>query len=190
MKTWNRSLFGFSVIVVVSVFCGCATPPEWKLPWNKKLDNRLPVMGKDNWIIVADSSYPCRRAAGIETIATKKNLPAVLNRVLSGLDDLGHASATAWICSELEKIPDRDAIGITKVHHEIRRLLNDAKITIKVATEQEILKKIAAETTDYNVLVLKSGTPLPYTSVYLHLDCRYWDEDREKRLRDALRSSE
>lgn len=187
---FNKLLFGLGTIVVVSVFCGCATPPEWKLPWYKKFDNRLPVMGKDNWIIIADSAYPCRRASGIETIATRKSLPAVLDYVLSGLDDEGHAGATAWLSSELEKIPDRDAIGITKVHHEIRRLLNEAKVTIKVATEQEILKKIETETVDYNVLVLKSGTPMPYTSVYLHLDCRYWDDAREKRLRDALRGSE
>lgn len=190
MKIWNKSLVGIIAVIMVSMLCGCSTPPEYKLPWHKKFDSRLSLLGKDNWIIVTESSYPCRRAMGIETIATHKGLPSVLDYVLSGMDDSVHAGATAWLCSELEKVPDRDAIGITKVHHEIRRLLNDAKIPVKVATEQEILKKIDTETADYNVLVLKSGTPLPYTSVYLHIDCRYWDEAREKRLRDALRSSE
>ena len=190
MKVLNKSLVGISAIIMVAMACGCATPPDSALPWHKKFDNRLPVMGKDNWIIVADAAYPCRRAPGVETIATGKSLPSVLGYVLSNIDDSEHAGATAWMSSELEKIPDRDAIGITKVHHAIRSQLNDAKITIKIATEQEILKKIEAETVDYNVLVLKSETSLPYTSVYLHLDCRYWDEAREKRLRDALRGSE
>ncbi len=110
--------------------------------------------------------------------------------MISGLDDLGHAGATAWISSELEKIPDLDATGIVKIHQDIRRILSEAKITIKVASEQELLRRIEADAADYNVLVVKSRTPLPYTTVYLHLDCRYWDESREKRLRDALRSSE
>ncbi|RJR08801.1 hypothetical protein C4588_05450 [Candidatus Parcubacteria bacterium] len=183
-------VIGICVIISAVVLCGCASTPEYKLSWSKKFNSRLPVMGKDNWIIIGDAAHPSRRAIGIETIATRKSITSVLDYVLSGMDKTGHAGATAWISSELEKIPDRDAIGIAKVHQEIRRQLNNAKITTKTAIEQEILKMIEAEAGDYNILVLKSDTQLPYTTVYLHLDCRYWDETREKRLRDALRASE
>ncbi len=177
------------MVVAAFLVSGCAGP-EYKLAWDKKFNNRLPVMGKNNWIIISDSAYPAKRADGIETIATDKPLTSVLDYVLSNIDKAGHAGATAWISSELEKIPDRDAIGIEDIYQEIWRQLNEANITTKTAIEKDILKMVEDEAADYNILVLKSTTRLPYTTVYLQLDCRYWDETREKRLRDALRSAE
>lgn len=185
MKKGYRYAVGLCVILAVLLFCGCATQ-DYKDKFNRK----LPVMGKNNWIIVSDSAYPAKRVNGIETIAADQPLTSVLDYVLENIDDAGHAGVTAWISSELENIPDRDAIGIGDIYQEIWRLLNEAKVITKTALEQEILKKIEAEAEDYNILVIKSNTQLPYTSVYLQLDCRYWDEAREKRLRDALRTSE
>lgn len=189
MKNRKGRICFMGLIAAAFMFCGCATP-EYKLGWNKKFNYRLPVMGKNNWIIISDSAYPAKRADGIETIATDKSLTSVLDYVLSSMDESGHAGATAWISAELEKIPDRDAMGIEEIYQEIWRQLNEAKITTKTALEQEILEMVEDQAADYRVLVLKSTTQLPYTTVYLQLDCRYWDETREKRLRDALRVAE
>jgi hypothetical protein len=38
----------------------------------------------------------------------------------------------------------------------------------------------------FNVLILKTNLTLPYTSVFLELDCGYWSEEAEQRLRAAL----
>ena len=41
----------------------------------------------------------------------------------------------------------------------------------------------------FNVLLLKTDMVLPYTSVFLQLDCGYWNAEKEQRLRDALGKS-
>jgi hypothetical protein len=36
------------------------------------------------------------------------------------------------------------------------------------------------------VLVLKTRLTIPYTSVFIRLECGYWSADAEKRLRAAM----
>jgi len=38
----------------------------------------------------------------------------------------------------------------------------------------------------FRVLILKTDLVLPYTSVFLQLDCGYWSGDAQKRLEAAL----
>lgn len=181
----------FGALFLAALAGGCGTPlPEAEQSWRDQFEANLERMGKHNWIVIAEAAYTSRYATGTRTVATGKSLPSVLDSVLSEISDSKHVSATAWISSELERIPDRDAPGITQFHKDIRRLLNTSKVEIKVVPEKEIVKKVEADAGTCNVLFLKSSSPLPYSSVYLQLDCRYWDEAREKRLRDALRSAE
>jgi hypothetical protein len=36
------------------------------------------------------------------------------------------------------------------------------------------------------VLILKTNLRLPYTSVFIELDCGYWSPEAERRLRDKM----
>jgi len=38
----------------------------------------------------------------------------------------------------------------------------------------------------YDVLVIRTNTALPYTSVFIELQPAYWDADSEGRLRDRM----
>ncbi len=38
----------------------------------------------------------------------------------------------------------------------------------------------------FNVLVLKTNLAVPYTSVFIRLDCKYWSADAEKHLRTKM----
>jgi hypothetical protein len=147
-------------------------------------------MGKNSWIVITDAAYPAGRVAGVEAIVAPKPITTVLDYVLDRLGDSQSVGATAWLSSELERIPDRDAPDIARLHKDLCRALNAAKVEIKVATEEEIAKKVAADAAAYRILVIRTTTPLPYSSVHLSLNCKYWDAAREKRLRDALRGSE
>ncbi len=50
----------------------------------------------------------------------------------------------------------------------------------------DIIKRLDESSKLFNVTILKTGEILPYTSVFLELDCGYWDGDKETRLRSAL----
>jgi hypothetical protein len=39
------------------------------------------------------------------------------------------------------------------------------------------------------VLILKTSATIPYTSVFLQLNCRYWSDDAEARLRAAMQQA-
>jgi hypothetical protein len=191
MKLQPGSSVRLGVLLLFVFIGGCGTPtPEADLSWNKQFDRQLARMGKNNWIVISDAASSRKHVVGTEILVTHKPLPSVLDFVLSRLTGSDRVYATAWISSELEHIPDRDALNITQLNRDIRRLLNVGKVEAKVAPEEEILKKLESDAGTYNVLILKTDTPLPYSSVYLQLDSRYWDDAREKRLRDALRGLE
>ncbi len=38
----------------------------------------------------------------------------------------------------------------------------------------------------FHILVLKTRMTIPYTSVFIRLECGYWSADAEKRLRAAM----
>jgi hypothetical protein len=40
------------------------------------------------------------------------------------------------------------------------------------------------------VLVIKTSGTMPYTSVFLQLDCAYWNADQESSLREAMAGSQ
>jgi hypothetical protein len=43
---------------------------------------------------------------------------------------------------------------------------------------------------EFHVLVLKTRMTIPYTSVFIRLDCRYWSGDAEQRLRARMGSGQ
>ena len=47
-----------------------------------------------------------------------------------------------------------------------------------------------SDASKYAVLVLKSKTALPYSSVFIELDSGYWDRDSEDRLRQEMRAAQ
>jgi hypothetical protein len=41
----------------------------------------------------------------------------------------------------------------------------------------------------FHVLILKTNMTLPYTSVFIELDCGYWSAEAEARLRGAMKDA-
>jgi hypothetical protein len=51
------------------------------------------------------------------------------------------------------------------------------------------LKRLEEAGRSFEVLVLKSTLTLPYTSVFIELECGYWSDDAERALRAAIAKS-
>jgi hypothetical protein len=45
-----------------------------------------------------------------------------------------------------------------------------------------IIANIEEASTHFNILVLKTNMVIPYTSVFIRLDCKYWGADAEQRM--------
>jgi D-ribose pyranose/furanose isomerase RbsD len=152
--------------------------------WQKTIEQELPLLGHRNWIVIVDAAYPWQVSPGVETIATDAEQIAVIETVLAALAKTTHVRPIIFTDAELAHITEQEAKGITAYRTALARVLSGRPVQ-SVAHEQIIAKLDEAGKT-FHVLLLKTKLTLPYTSVFLQLDCGYWSADAEKQLRAEL----
>lgn len=154
------------------------------LSWESRLDHVMPLFGHRNWIVVADSAYPAQSNPGIETLFTGSDHVDVLRRVLTAIAGSSHVRANIYLDAELQLVKEEDAPGVNAVRGAITRNLTSGNM--HSLPHEKIIARIDEAGRLFHVLVLKSTLTIPYTSIFLELDCSYWNEDAEKRLRKVL----
>jgi hypothetical protein len=155
--------------------------------WRTKLAESMPLLGHRNWILVVDSAYPQQISPGVETVETDDTQIEVVRRVLSEINSSIQVRPVIFMDAELPFITDEDAPGVTTYRAEVMPLLQEYPI------EQKPHEKIIADVDEagktFQVLVLKTRMTIPYTSVFIRLDCKYWSADQEKSLRNKMSAS-
>lgn len=154
--------------------------------WESKVKAELPKYGHRNWIVIADSAYPKQSAEGIETMYTRAGQLEVLEGVLKQLEDAPHVVPVVLLDAELASVPDKHAPGIEAYRQKLKQKLKGRQV--QVMPHEEIIGELDKASKLFNVLILKTDMVLPYTSVFLRLECGYWDADKEKALREALKA--
>jgi L-fucose mutarotase/ribose pyranase (RbsD/FucU family) len=153
--------------------------------WRQILADRLPLYGHRNWIVIADSAYPAQTRPGIETIVTNADQIEVTKAVLDLLDHARHVTPTVFTDAELQYVPEKDAPGIEAYRKQLSQLLGSRKV--EVIPHEQVIARLDKAGETFKVLILKTNLTIPYTSVFLQLDCAYWPAEAESRLRDAMR---
>ncbi|MDZ8118461.1 hypothetical protein [Pontiella agarivorans] len=159
---------------------GCASAPTWK----KTVEDRLPEYGHRNWIVVADSAYPKQSAPGIETIFTDAGQIEVLEAVLKAVDAAEHVQPVIMLDAELDAVTERVATGVDDYRAGLKELFSSREI--KIMKHDDIIRQLDAGSKLFNVLLLKTNMTIPYTSVFIKLDCGYWSAEKEAQLRETL----
>jgi hypothetical protein len=152
--------------------------------WAELLDQRLPEFGHRNWIVIADSAYPKQSAAGIETVYTGGGQLEVLQHVLKKVDAANHIQPIIMLDAELEAVPDRSSPGVERYRTDLKTVLG--KRPTEVMPHEDIIRKLDEGAGLFNVLVLKTNMTIPYTSVFIELDCGYWGAEKEQELRKLM----
>jgi hypothetical protein len=152
-------------------------------PWEETLRQRLPLFGHRNWIVVADAAYPAHSGSGIETITADDTLIQVLQTSLSAVASCRHIRPTVYTDLELSALDEADAPGISEYRMQLDAILSGC--TVDRLMHEQIISKLDQCAKIYRVLVVKTTMALPYTSIFLELECGYWDARAEKRLREA-----
>ena len=140
--------------------------------WQQRLSERLPLLGHRNWVVIADSAYPLQSREGIETIATGEEQVAVLKHVLAALNSSKHVRPIIHLDAELPFVAEQDAPGISAYRNSLTSLLKNQPT--HSLPHEEIISKLDKSAQTFNVLILKTNMRLPYTSVFIELDCGYW----------------
>ncbi len=187
---WTKSM-AFSMIVpllcyaVVGVFAfvGANAVPFPK-PWERRIKVLIPILGHRNWIVVADSAYPAQSNLGIETLYTGDDHIQLVEKISLAIKESGHMRANIYMDAELQRVQEEDAPGVTVFRREIDRVLSDPNA--RLLEHEQIIAKLDESAKLFRVVILKSTLTIPYTSIFLELDCEYWNASAEKRLRDSL----
>lgn len=153
--------------------------------WRGRLHEELPLLGHRNWIAVVDSAYPLQTSSGIETIETNADQLDVVRTVLDQVGKAKHVRAVVFTDAELQAVPENDAAGVTAYREALSHLLGKSRV--QSLPHEEIIAKLDDASQRFHVLVLKSSLTIPYTSVFIRLDCGYWTDDAEQRLRQAMK---
>lgn len=152
--------------------------------WQAQLAHTLPLMGHRNWIMVVDSAYPLQSSAGVETIETNMDQLEVIRKVMSAIDSSIQVRPIIYMDAELPFVPEKDAPGVTAYRKEIKSILGGRAITS--LPHEQIIGKVDEVGKTFHIVVLKTTMTVPYTSVFLQLNCKYWSDDAEAALRKAM----
>ncbi|MFV8346174.1 hypothetical protein [Flavobacterium sp. ZB4P13] len=159
--------------------------------WKTEFDQTLPLLGHRNWIIIADKAYPQQNAAGMEVINTNENLLTVLKYVLYQVNTSTHVKPIIYRDKELQFITEEQAKGIGAFRTESEKMLNIGQAALGVQTQtilhDSVFTKLDEASKLFKILVLKTNETIPYTSVFLQLDCSYWNGEKEKQLREKMK---
>jgi len=176
-----RHLVKAAALITILLQAGCTTSSDW----NATLNQRLPEYGHRNWIVVADSAYPKQSAPGIETLYTDAGQIEVLQQLLRAIDSADHIQPIIMLDAELESVLEEDAPGVDAYRTQLRQLLGDRPV--KAMPHEDIIDKLDGGAELFNILILKTDMIIPYTSVFIELDCGYWNAEKEAKLRDAIK---
>jgi hypothetical protein len=183
-----RKLSAFSLVtLLVSVVSLYAAPPDSPADWHATVRNEMPLLGHRNWILVVDSAYPLQSAPGIETIETNGGMTDVLRYVLGTINHSEHVRPDITLDAELPYVSEDDAPGVSRYRDEIKDLLRPYRVTS--TPHINMLNNLPELSKSFHILVLKTHMTIPYTSVFIQLNCRYWSDEAESRLRDRMQSA-
>ena len=189
MLPTSRKVFIIAAVSIASVVATAQASRNGESDWRARVRQELPLMGHRNWIAVVDSAYPLQTSGGIETIETGADQIEVVQAVLEAVGKSRHVRPVIFTDAEMTAVPEADAPGVTGYRESLTQLLgriNGEKLEAQALPHEQIISKLDDAGKTFHILVLKSTMTIPYTSVFIRLDCGYWTAEQEKRLRERM----
>ena len=152
--------------------------------WQAKVDAELPLLGHRNWILIVDSAYPLQSSPGVETVETNAGLLEVVPYVMGAINKSIHVRPDIFMDAELPYVQEDDAPGASAYRDAIAKLM--AGQNIQSELHEKLIEDVGRAGQLVHVLVLKTRLAVPYSSVFIRLNCKYWGNDAEERLRSRM----
>ena len=173
----------FLFLIVALLALGCADlrqEPEWKAAINRQVGQ----LGYRNWIVIAEASFPAHSRPGVRQISASVEIPEALDYVLGTLEQTETVRPQIYVPRELRSVENDFAPGIDEFRKQLSGSLHGHEPT--ELDQQSLLTLLEDANRSFDVLVIRTPTALPYSSVFLELRPGYWDVDSETRLRDRI----
>ena len=152
--------------------------------WQKRVDTEVKALGYRNWIVIGDSAFPVHSRRGVRTLLVDDEIPQVLYGVLNSLEGVQNVTPRIYLSRELRHVPNDRAPGMDEYRRYLESALRGHPTREIEHRSLSLLLEDSSQT--FAVLVLKTKTTLPYSSVFIELDSGYWDAESERALRKSM----
>ena len=162
---------------------GCA-PMGGGDSWRVKVDHQAARLGYRNWIVVAEASFPLHNRPGLRLVSAPVEVPEALDYVLQALERTENLRPQVYLTRELRSVENDYAPGIDQLRERLREAMHGHEFT--ELDQQALMTLIEDANRSFDVLVIRTQSALPYSSVFLQLRPGYWDAESEERLRERI----
>jgi D-ribose pyranose/furanose isomerase RbsD len=190
--TQTGKMFSLLLVVSLGFLLASCERPEKKEPerpaartWEQRLAQELPALGHRNWIVVSDSAFPLQISPGIEVVVSGQDHFTVLEKVLKAIDDSRHIRPRVYLDKELSYVSEDLAPGIDSCRQKLEEILKgrDASPVL----HEELIARLDQVARTFRILMIKTNLTLPYTSIFMELDCGYWTPESEAKMREKMK---
>jgi D-ribose pyranose/furanose isomerase RbsD len=152
--------------------------------WQSAVTRQSTQLGYRNWIVIAEASFPAHSRHGVRQVNATEDVPEVLDYVLNTLEQTQHVRPQIYLTRELRSVENDFAPGIEDLRKKLKISLHGHEPT--ELDQQSLLTLLEDANRNFEVLVIRTPTALPYSSVFLELQPGYWDAESETRLRERI----
>jgi len=163
---------------------GCASFSGGDSNWRSAMRRHVNELGFRNWIVIAEASFPAYARPGVRHVSAQVETPEALSYVLQTIDQTQHVRPSVFLTRELRSMQNDSAPGIDDLKKKLGASLAGVETTY---LDQESLMSLVADANrSFEVLVIRTTSALPYSSVFIELQHGYWDSESEQQLRDRI----
>ena len=160
--------------------CAESTDAATTCSWKNILQDKMPLLGHRNWIVITDMAYPLQAKDGITTLYANESYSEVLAAVKQIIDDSNHVYAHVYQDKELSYLTEDICPGIDSLKADMQKALNGATIT--PIDHEQLIARLDSVSNLFEVVIIKTSLTKPYASTFFELDCKYWDNQKQELL--------
>lgn len=182
-----RKIHLLTAIILMLASQACTNTPKENQKtegWKAELEEKLPLLGHRNWILIVDKAFPLQTGQGIEVIYTEEKLLPVLSHVLSEVEKADHVKPIVYTDKELNYLNNTLVEGIDKYKDSLKQTLPEKTESM---LHDSVFTNIKEASQLFRVLVLKTDQTMAYSSVFIELGCQYWPAEKENKLRSSMK---
>lgn len=180
----KRYLSFILLVLLVSANGFAQTSKQKASNWEVAFDKQLPLLGHRNWILIVDKAFPAQTAAGMEILNTEGDILDVAKRVLDKLNASSHVKPLIYLDKEFDYLTAAQIPQIEDFRKKYKVLFKD--YSVQNILHESVFSKLDEASKLFKIVVLKTDCLIPYSSIFIELDCKYWNEKAEQELRKSM----
>jgi D-ribose pyranose/furanose isomerase RbsD len=176
--------FGLVTSLITVVLTAGCSPLSDPSDWQESVATQVNQLGYRNWIVISEASFPAHNRPGFRQVNASAEIPEVVDYVLNAIEQSQHVRPRIYTTRELRAVENDFAPGIDEFRAQVKLSLHGHEST--ELDQQSLITLLETANQNLNVIVIRTPTALPYTSVFMELQPGYWDAESEERLRQRI----